>query len=131
MASNYASSLPVKIGDEGQFVTTTIMGGRTLLDVSVANNTIAGAPFVANVPMPVANAEYSYNLEPSTKQIMFKTRENSVLKFSFEQGKSGVTYITVPSGTSYTLSGVDPTINLTVYFQSSVNNEVLEVISWV
>ena len=131
MASNYNSSLPVKIGDDTQFVTTTIMGSRTLLDVSVANNTIAGTPVVANVPMPTANTEYSYPLEASTKQILFKTRENSALKFSFEQGKSGTTYITVPSGSSYTLSGVDPTINLTVYFQSSINNEVLEVISWV
>lgn len=131
MATNYSNSLPVKIGSGSEFVTTTVMGTRTLLDVSVANNTIAGMPYVNNILMPLADTEYSFNLFADTKQIMFKTRENSLLKFTFQAGQSNTNYITVPPGTSYTLSGVDPTIALVLYFQSTQDNETLEIISWV
>lgn len=126
-SSNYSGSLPVNIEN----VSTTILGTRKLLDVSVANNTIAGTPVVANIAMPVANTEYSYTLAPNTKQILFKTRENSLLKFTFQMGQSNINYITVPPGSSYTLEGVDPTISLTVYFQSDNSAETLEIISWV
>lgn len=126
-SSNYSTALPINIEN----VTTTIQGSRKLLDVSVANNTIAGTPVVVNIAMPLANTEYSYILATNTKQILFKTRENSLLKFSFQLGESNINYITVPPGSSYTLEGIDPTINLTLYFQSDNSGETLEIISWV
>lgn len=131
MSNNYSNSLPVRIGSNGEFVTTSTQGTRTLLDVNVANNTIAGTPYVINVDMPLKDTEYSYSLVPNTKQIMFKTRENSFLKFSFQPGESSINYISVPSGSSYTLEGIDPQITLTVYFQAANDAETLEIISWV
>lgn len=131
MSNNYSDSLPVRIGENGEFVTTSIQGARRLLDVSVANNTIAGTPYVVNVSMPLKDTEYNYTLIPNTKQIMFKTRENSFLKFSFQPGESNINYISVPPGSSYTLEGIDPKITLTVYFQAANDAETLEIISWV
>lgn len=131
MSNDYSGSIKVQIGEGDQTVTTTLFGARRLLDVSVANNTIAGMPYVVNIPMPLKDTEYSYALEESTKQIMFKTRENSLLKFSFQENESNVNYITVPPGSSYTLEGIDPKITLTVYFQATNDAETLEIISWV
>lgn len=131
MSTDYSGSIKVQIGDGNDVVTTTVSGERRLLDVSVANNTIAGTPFVVNVPMPLKDTEYSYALEANTKQIMFKTRENSLLKFSFQINESNTNYITVPPGSSYTLEGIDPQIAITVYFQASNDAETLEIISWV
>lgn len=133
MSNNFSDSLPVKIGAGADFVTTSSYDAKTLLDVNVGNigNAVAGVPYVDNVNMQFANTEYSYSLLSNTKQIMFKVRNNSYLKFSFQAGQSSTKYISVPPGTLYTLSGVDPTTPLTLYFQGNENSETLEIIYWV
>jgi len=112
-------------------ITTTTEGVKKLLDVHVANSSVAGAPYVVNIPMPLANTEYNYPLLANTKQIMFKSRNNSLLKFTFAAGQSGTTFITVPEGSTYTLEGIDQTTSITLYFQSPNVSETLEIISWV
>lgn len=126
-SSNYSSALPVNIEN----VTTTTQGAKKLLDVTVANNGIVGTPLVANVSMQNLNTEYSYLLTPGTTRVLFKTRNNGLLRFTFQAGQSGTNYISVPAGTSYTLDSIDPSVSLTIYFQSDKNNETLEVISWI
>lgn len=121
----------IALGDGTGLITSTVKGSKRTLDVTVSNNGVASLPYVSNVSMPSANTEYSFTLMANTKQLTFKTRQSSLLKFTFQAGESATTYISVSPGSSYTLQGIDPSTTITLYFQSPNNSETLELISWV
>jgi hypothetical protein len=62
---------------------------------------------------------------------MMKLRgSSSDLKFSYSSGTSGSTYFTVPKGNFISVAGIDNGATITLYFQTPVPSQILEVMSW-
>lgn len=74
-----------------------------------------------NVDMVLANTEYYFKVPSNTKYVLIKTRTGAdVLKFSYDQGTSGSTYMTIPAGSTKTTVGTDNSSmsDVIIYFQS-------------
>ncbi len=86
---------------------------------------------IANTAMATANTEYSYAIPANAKRIEFKLRSlNALLKYSFTEGASGTTYITIPYGESEIIE--DAKLGgKTLYVQSDKASQVLETKIWV
>jgi hypothetical protein len=79
-----------------------------------------------SVPIPLANTEVSHNLG-AIKRFTLKLRGSGVLKVAYA---SGGDYITVPGGGIYSEFNIDTSSSFTLYFQSSIVNETLEIVTW-
>lgn len=86
--------------------------------------------FVVNFNITLANTEYSYTLPSGTRAFEFKLRDVATLKFSDTSGQSGTTYVTVPPGTSYSVTNRKSGSTLPLYFQATSATQVLELIYW-
>lgn len=93
-------------------------------------STNAGAtPTIFNLATPLANTEYSQAIPSGTTKLLIRARSTAQLQFAFSVGDSSTNFITIPRGTSYSsdnllLSGV------TLYIQSSLAGNVIEVLTW-
>lgn len=86
---------------------------------------------VANVPVPLATTEVSYALPAGTSRFMVKAREYLAdIKLSYSSGTSGTVYITIPRGCNYSEAEVNTGTAHTLYFQTNVASQVVEIISW-
>lgn len=99
----------------------------------VGSTTIAGkgTPTVQNLSMPTAGTEYSFNIPAGSVAAEFFSRECGKLQFAFTATESGSNYRTVFPGAEYTIDLLDagnPII--TVYVQSTKDNDVLEIVTW-
>lgn len=102
-------------------VTGTIRGRATVEASSV--------PKVYNVPVTLANTEYSQALSTGTKAFTIKLRDiGAKLQIAFVSTESGTTYVTIPSGAGYTADGLD--FGGTIYFQSNKPSQVVEILEW-
>ena len=96
--------------------------------------TNAGAkPSIYNVSMTTASTEYSKILPHNCKAFSIKLR-NPGFDLKVNVGEtaslSGTTYLTVPSGSSFGQEGLN-TNNVTyLYFQTTTNSQVAEIITW-
>lgn len=84
-------------------------------------------PTIYNVSAPVAGTEYSQVLSDGTKKFVLKSRKVAKLEISWSSGASEI--ITIPQGGTYTEEGVRLT-GKTIYFKSSSNNNVVEILEW-
>jgi hypothetical protein len=90
----------------------------------------AGAiPTIYNVPVPLAATEVSQTLSDSTKKFIIRVRGDAKLQLAFDSGQSGVEYITVPPGASFTEESI--LFTGTLYFQTTKPNQVVEILEWV
>ena len=87
-------------------------------------------PFVLNVTIAVKNTEESFNVPANTKSISFQARKDGLIKYAFSVGDSETTYKTVDPGAEEVLGDLDLITPLTVYFQTTKDNDVLEVLYW-
>lgn len=78
------------------------------------------------VSIPLANTEVSYNVG-AVKRFTLKLRGKGTLKVSYT---SGGAYLTVPMGASYSEFNIDTASSFTLYFQSSIASETLELVTW-
>jgi hypothetical protein len=101
-------------------ITGTIRGRATLES--------ATTPTVYNVAVTLANTEVSQVLSPSTKQFTIKVRGTAKLQLAFESGQSGVTYLTVRPGNTYTSEGLD--YNGALFFQTDQAAQIVEIVEW-
>lgn len=81
---------------------------------------------IANVPMAVANTEYSYTLPNNTKKFLFRMRVSSICKLAYISGNSGLIYVTLNPNTVYYKENLDLS-GVTIYFQSSVGSQTAEI----
>lgn len=103
------------------FSTQTFRGRATIESSS--------SPKIYNVICTLANTEYSQVLSDGVKKLIVRTRGNGSLQVCFESGNSNVEFITIPCGATYSednlnLSGV------TLYFQTNVASEIVEILEW-
>lgn len=88
----------------------------------------ANIPIISNQVCIVANFEYLKYIG-KCKKFTIKARGGDI-KFSFDQGQSGVNYILLGDAISYNEDVIDTSIDFVIYFQSATAGAVLEVIIW-
>lgn len=128
-----------KSGDEGNYFTGTPSAGGGLkfgLDTVVIGGeieTLEGGgqtPVITKVSAPVAGTEYSYSFPDGTRRIMFKSRKQSAtVKYCWVFGQSATNYVTIPIGGYIDIMGLK-TDTVSLYFQTDLPNNVLEVEYW-
>lgn len=95
-----------------------------------SNTNVVTTPAIANFTTGAANTEVSYSFPAATKRFTIKNRGNGLLKISYASGQSGTTYWTVEPACSYSETEISVNTSLTIYLQSPVAAQTLEVISW-
>jgi hypothetical protein len=101
-------------------------GGQISVQQSGATN-----PSVQNIALTTAGTEYTAVIPTNSRQFELRSRTFATIQVAYTSGESGITYRTVPAGCAYIETGLLLSSNLTVYVQSTKNNDVLEVISWI
>jgi hypothetical protein len=99
------------------------------LSVSVTK-LIGVTPTIDNVSAPVANTEVSYVFPVDTKKILMRCRGAARIQFSFISGQSGVEFITIPAGVTYSEDMLFLP-SATIYFQTNLPNQIIEFLTWV
>jgi len=87
-------------------------------------------PHIANVPISLANTEVSFSFPLGTKRFNLKARGGATLKLAYSVGMSGTDFLTIPAGCNYFEESIDPTAAITVYFQTTSANSLLELVYW-
>jgi len=76
------------------------------------------------------NTETSFSFPAKTKRFSLKNRGNGLLKISYTSGQSGSTYWTIEPACTYEETEINVNTQVTIYLQSPIANQTLEVISW-
>jgi hypothetical protein len=84
---------------------------------------------IFNVNVPNKDTEVSLPIPNETKRLEFHCRGRSRLQWTFTSSESDVTYWTLKPGNTEIIDGVKLE-SKTLYFQTSNDNEVLEVRAW-
>ena len=92
---------------------TTILGAATSL--------------ITNLPLILAETEYSHALQANLKQLLVKARGNATLKITFVATESGTKYFTISRGNTLTLDGLS-FASETLYIRSTAAGEVAEIL---
>ena len=88
-------------------------------------------PQITIVSMPVAATEYSIALPAGCRQFQIKLRSSASLQVAYVSGQSGISYITVPRHCFYAESDIKLDGTVTLYVQSPIALQELEVLAWV
>ena len=89
----------------------------------------SGVPTIFNISVPLANTEVSQALPANFKKILIRARGLTKTQFAFVATQSATNFIQIPSGASYSDSGLlGPA--LTLYVQTSLAAQVVEVLTW-
>ncbi len=87
------------------------------------------SPTLVNVTILTANTELSYTFPDDTKRYTIQLRKPGKLKISYEPAMTSTIYQTLYYGSCYEEASL-ATESVTVYFQSSVSGQTLEILSW-
>lgn len=92
--------------------------------------TNVATPNLFNVPCPVAGSEYSQLLPSNTAQLQLRSRNSQArLQLAWVSGTTSTTFLTLTPGTIYTLDNVKLN-SKTVYFNSSKDDTIVEILTW-
>ncbi len=80
---------------------------------------------IANVPLPLKDTLYFYDVPQDTTHVTLKARNNSTIKLSFNDDTE---YLTLHPNTGYWEENIK--FNGALSFISSTDNEVMEIICW-
>ena len=111
------------------------IGNVGLLDINgvpinpATNDSVAvgTTPAIYNLTMTLANTEYSQALPTGTRALTIKNRGHYATQFSYTNGASNTTFITIPAGMYYYEEQVNLT-GKTIYAQCPQAAQVLEII---
>lgn len=108
---------------------TKVPGNITkLIDAAIAR-LYGTTPTIFNLVVALANTEVSQALPANTKKILFRCRGAARIQFSFVSGQSGILYVTVPAGASYS-QDLLLLPSATLYLQTSLPNQIVEILVW-
>lgn len=113
----------------GRYIDTINQDGenRLAVDIKAAR---PKNPAISNIPVLIANTEYSITLPAKTSKLMVKIRDGaSKLRIGFDAGSTAADFIEVPRGCHFNCDDVDAD-NLVLYYLSDKPNVILEVMSW-
>ena len=90
----------------------------------------ASTPTIYNLPMALADTEYSQALSNYTKKIMIKTRERTTrLRFAFVSGDTDINWITIEPGAVYVEENLDLS-GVIIYLQTNKASQIAEILEW-
>ncbi len=89
---------------------------------------VASIPIIYNGATPSANLEYLKRIG-TVKKFTLKAR-GGIFKVAFSSNQSGVVYIKLADGISYSEDLIETEELFTIYFQSDTIGAVLEMICW-
>lgn len=94
-----------------------------------ASITINGSTsvLITNLSLPVQNTEYSHEFTSYLRQFTVESRNGGILKIAFELGESGTNYLTIHKKTNFSISDLS-FVGIKLYIQSSLNNDVAEIL---
>lgn len=118
----------IRIGDGTNLVTTTSSGGKVALDVNVVSAASVTTPFIENFVVVAANTEVSLAIPDNTQNLIIKSRLGK-LQIAFAAGQTFTKYLTLNKGANYVLDNLR-TSSLTLYLQSTVAGDIVEVHGW-
>lgn len=84
---------------------------------------------IYNVNCAVAGNEYFQILANGTVRFSVRSRKNGKLQISFTSGETGINFFTIPAGCVWAEDGLSLT-GRTLYFQSNIDNDVVEILQW-
>jgi len=91
-------------------------------------------PYNATLSMDTQNTEYSYTFPLNVKRIFYKLRDQgNDLRVSWTSGvvaNSNGPYMTLWAGATNTIDQIDSGAQITLYFATGVDNQVLELEIW-
>lgn len=116
----------VRLGDGTNFISSTTVGSKTALDVNPLN--VASNLSVHNLPLPSSSNVYTFSIPVGTKRISLKSRNTAKIKINFNTTITSSMFITVPAGTVFYQENLLTASIITLYAQSSINNDSLEIL---
>lgn len=81
-----------------------------------------------NVSMPVSGTEYSQALPANCKKFIIRSRSKGKIQLAYTTGESGTKYITINPGATFEDNNLY--VSQTIYFQSSKNTDILELLAF-
>jgi len=94
--------------------------------INVSN---VGTPTIFNVTATDKDTEYSQLLPDNTAQFIVRARNRSRLQISYTTGQTSTNYLTIMPGNIYSVESIKLT-GKTIYFESSKDNTVVEIVTW-
>jgi hypothetical protein len=86
-------------------------------------------PKIYNLPMPVANTEYSQALSANTKQFLLRARGTSKLRIAYTVGETATKYLTLDPRESLEVLDLSLT-GVIIYARANHSSEILEIQEW-
>lgn len=95
-------------------------------------NTGANTPSIQNIPVTTAEQEIEIEIPSNTTKLFLRIRDSLCsMQFSYIAGQSGINYITIPRGNSYTEDNLlTTTISSKIYVRTTKSNVVIELLTW-
>jgi len=87
---------------------------------------VAETVTIYNVLAVTAGTEYSQALSADAKWVLLKCRQNATVQIGLNVGDSGTNFITIPSGSAYTMDKMSLSAQ-TLYFQANVSGVTVEM----
>ena len=99
-----------------------------IVDALGGTSTTTNTKVIFNEVIASADTEQSLSISGLIVGYMIKSRGRGNIKLSHVSGESGTKYLTVKPGAVYT--DEHRYNNLTLYFQSNIAGEVIEIVAW-
>lgn len=116
----------VRLGDGTGFITSTVYGSKRAVDV---NNLNTPNSFSVNtLLMPSSSTVYTFTIPSGTKKINIKSRLTAKFKINFNNPITVTDYISIPAGSVFFQDNFLTLAPMTLFAQSNVNNDVLEIL---
>ena len=117
----------IRLGDGTYLFTGTQWNSKVGLDVNILG---VQTPTITNVSAATAGIEYSHTLPAGTKRFILKSRQSGILRIAYSSGATSTNYITVSGGAIYSEEDLTLDVSKDIFFRSTKNSDVIEVLSW-
>lgn len=97
------------------------------INVQVGAGSVS-TPTIANLNVATKNTEVSYVLPINTQKFKVRARGLSKVQLSYNAGTTNSNYYTIDPGNTYEEQDLNAPV--TIYLQTSKDNEVIEILSW-
>lgn len=88
--------------------------------------------FNQNVSMPLANTEYQFSIPIGAKLFFMFLRDNPTYYYVYyTSGEAEPLRTKIPKGVSYELENISPDAARTIYFQSPLAGQIMQIVYWV
>ena len=105
------------------------IGGALGNKVEVTNINVT-TPTIKNLDMPAKDTEYTYALPANTKRFKIQGRAVGDIKMAFSAWAGTPDYWTIYAGQQDEELGMTAASSVTLYLQSTVNNNTAEIRTW-